>query len=244
MYWGFGVIAVRSDTFKSLGMDPVSVVVESEESSTPFSHDTYTSPVTIFNKTMTLAAGYREERNENIIATEENGNLLIHGIVSRGKSVKSEIMLTLPNGDVEQYTFDVSSIDTDGFLKREKVFEKIIPLKQSGFYLVEVNYDNGFAAYNGPIAYGEILPVSPNNYDRTQRDIGNTDGSIVASESLNFVNGIRARSGKSSLSLDDTLNNLATIKANDMALHNNLSHTDSNGFKIDGTAKYNNIKIA
>lgn len=140
---------MRGDALKSLDSGkPVSVKIESQESSTSFSHDTYTHPVTIFDKSMTLASGYKEEKNENIVIAEENGSLVIRGIVSKGKNVKSDILLTLPNGNVERYIFDVSSIDTDGYMKREKVFEKIIPLKQTGLYLVEVNYDNGFAAYN------------------------------------------------------------------------------------------------
>ena len=140
---------MRGDALKSLDSEkPVSIKIESQESSTSFSHDTYTHPVTIFDKSMTLVSGHKEEKNENIVIAEENSNLVVRGIVSKGKNVKSDILLTLPNGNVERYTFDVSSIDTDGYMKREKVFEKIIPLKKKGFYLVEVNYDNGFAAYN------------------------------------------------------------------------------------------------
>lgn len=140
---------MRGDALKSLDSGkPVSVKIESQESSTSFSHDTYTHPVTIFDRSMTLVSGYKEEKNENIVITEESGSLVIRGIVSKGKNVKSDILLTLPNGNVEKYIFDVSNIDTDGYMKRGKVFEKIIPLKQKGLYLVEVNYDNGFAAYN------------------------------------------------------------------------------------------------
>lgn len=245
VYKGFWVIAMRGDALKSLDSEkPVSIKIESQESSTSFSHDTYTHPVTIFDKSMTLVSGHKEEKNENIVIAEENSNLVVRGIVSKGKNVKSDILLTLPNGNVERYTFDVSSIDTDGYMKREKVFEKIIPLKKKGFYLVEVNYDNGFAAYNWPLVYGDFLPAYPNDYDNVQKEIRATDNSIVALESLKFVNNIRAKSGKPALLLDDTLGSLAAIKSKDMALHNNLSHTDSSGNKIGGTAKNNNIMIA
>lgn len=105
-----------------------------------------------------------------------------------------------------------------------------------------MNYDTGFAAYNGPIVYGDILPLLPNDYDGVKKDIG-TDSSGVAIRSLAFINTVRAKSGKSSISLDDTLSNLATIKANDMAVHNNLSHWDSNGDRISGTAKRNSIRL-
>jgi len=244
IYRGFSTISIKSDAFKSFDLNEnISVEVTSEESSTPFSHDTFTNPVVIFSKIMTLTPGYKEEKNENITVTEENGKLVIHGLIPAGKQVKNEIMITLPNGNVEQYVFDAANIDTDGFLKRDKVFEKIIPLEKIGLYLVELNYESGFAAYNGPVVYGNFLPVLPNNYDNIQKDISNSDVSIVATESLKFVNNIRSISGKSTLTLDNNLSNLAIIKANDMAIHNNLSHTDSYGDKISDTAKRNNIKL-
>jgi hypothetical protein len=166
IYKGFSTIALRSDTLASLDIHiPVSVHITSEESSTSFSHDSFTVPVVIFDKTLMLTPGYKEEKNENITTNEENGNLVINGIVQRGKNVKSEIMLTLPNGDVEKYSFGTESIDTDGYLKREKVFTKTIPLKQTGLHLVELNYDSGFAAYNGPIISGDFLPIYPNDSD-------------------------------------------------------------------------------
>jgi len=244
VYRGFSTISIKSDALKSFDLNEnVSVEVTSEESSTPFSHDTFTNPVVIFNKIMTLTPGYKEEKNENITVTEENGKLVIHGLIPAWKQIKNEIMLTLPNGNVEQYVFDTVNIDTDGFLKRDKVFEKIIPLEKSGLYLVELNYENGFAAYNGPVIYGDYLPILPNDYDNIHKDISNSDSSIVATESLKFVNNIRSISGKSALSLDSNLTNLAIIKANNMAIHNSLSHTDSYGGKINDTAKRNNIKI-
>lgn len=245
VYRGFSSIALRGDALKNFNMrTPLEVKVESQQSSTPFSHDTYTDPVTVFEKTMTLAQGYKEERNENITVTEENGSAIVRGIIAKGKNVKSDIVLTLPDGNVERYPLDTGSIDIDGNLKRGMVFEKTIPLKQKGLYLVELNYDNGFAAYNGPVVSGDVLPIYPNELDGVDKEIGINDSSMVGPESLRFVNAIRARSGKSALAIDETLNRLATIKANNMAASGNLSHTDSNGDKIAGTAKRSGIKIA
>ncbi len=107
---------------------------------------------------------------------------------------------------------------------------------------MEVNYDTGFAAYNGPIVYGDFLPLLPNGYDGVTKEI-HADSSNIALNSLTFVNTVRAKSGKSTISLDDTLNTLATLKANDMANHANISHWDSNGDRISGTAKRNGINL-
>jgi hypothetical protein len=243
-YRGFGNIAIRGNALRSLDVEkPILVEVVSQKTSTAFSHDTYTNPVSIFKKTMVLTAGYKEEKNENITTKEVDGNLIITGLAPKGKNIKSDIMLTLPNGLVEKYSFDASHIDTDGNMKRGKTFQKSIPLKQIGLYLVEVNYDNGFAAYNGPIIHGSVLPVYPNEYDHVEKKVSGNDGSMVVKDSLEYINNIRIRSGRNALVIDSTLNKLATIKANDMAAHNNLSHTDSNGHKINGTAKQNNVKI-
>lgn len=67
LYRGFETIALKSDVLRSIDATrPVSVEVFVEQSSTAFSHDTYTKPVSIFSKTMPLVAGYKEEKKENI----------------------------------------------------------------------------------------------------------------------------------------------------------------------------------
>lgn len=90
---------------------------------------------------------------------------------------------------------------------------------------------------------GDILPLLPNDYDGVNKNI-DANASDVAIRSLAFINAVRMKSGKSTLSLDDTLNNLATVKANDMAIHNSISHWDSYGERISGTAKRNGLRLA
>lgn len=244
VYRGFDTVAIRANTLASFdAKTPVTIEVTSQKSSTSFSHDTYTTPVTVFKKTMTLAAWYTELKSENITTSIDGGNLMIHGIITKGKNVNSEIIVTLPNGDVKKYPFDAENVDADTYLKRERVFEQSIPLTLTGLYHVEINYDIGFAAYNGTVTYGDILPMYPNESDTIDKNIKDTDTATVGTESTAFINTIRARAGKSAVVLDDTLSTLALIKAKDMATHNNLSHTDSHGDLINVTAKKNNIKV-
>lgn len=81
-FQGIGSIALRSDTFASFDSSkPVSVRVTVQKTSTSFTHDTYTSPVTVFEKTMTLTPGYKTEKKENIQVSRIGNNILIHGIV-------------------------------------------------------------------------------------------------------------------------------------------------------------------
>ncbi len=67
MYRGFGTVAIPASTLASFDpKKPVTIEVTSQKSSTSFSHDTYTTPATIFQKTMMLTPGYIEHKNESI----------------------------------------------------------------------------------------------------------------------------------------------------------------------------------
>jgi len=144
---------------------------------------------------------------------------------------------------VKKYSLDRTSTDSDHYLKHGVVFEKTISLDSYGQYLVELNYDTGFAAYNGPVVYGPVLPILPSELDLASKEIS-PNAATVQTNSLVFINTIRSKTGKSTLSLDDTLTGLATIKAQDMVDHNYLGHTDSAGQSIVGTAKRNGIRLS
>ncbi len=118
---------------------------------------------------------------------------MIHGVIAKGKNVKNEIFVTLPNGDVKKYIFDTENIDTDKYVKRGQVFEQSIPLSATGLYHVEINYDSGFPAYNGPIVYGDVLPLYPNESDSVDKRIGDNDSAVAGTESASFINTIRAQ---------------------------------------------------
>lgn len=179
-YKGFGIIALESNDLKSFNINlPISVEILSAASSTNFSHDTYTIPVTIFKKDMMLVPGYKTEKNENITISEVNGNMMIRGIISPGKYVKSSIDITLPNGNVEVYPIDANNIDSDGYMTRGNIFEQTIPLVTKGLYHIEMNYNDGFAAYNGSLIYGDFLPIYPNDFDNVPKEISVNDNTIV-----------------------------------------------------------------
>lgn len=99
-------------------------------------------------------------------------------------------------------------------------------LKEIGVYLIEVNYDNGFAAVIEPVSNGNVLPILPNAYDSTLRTIeaNQSDG---VSDMLDSINLIRKGVGLSPLELDETLTKVAEYKAKDMADRNYVGHADS-----------------
>ena len=81
-YQGIGFIALKSDTFATFDPDkPVSVKVTVQKTSTSFTHDTYTSPMTVFEKTMMLAPGYKTEVKEEISVSKRDNILTVSGYV-------------------------------------------------------------------------------------------------------------------------------------------------------------------
>lgn len=59
--------------------------------------------------------------------------------------------MTVPNGSVETYDFDSQYLTKEGLLKTDGLINQIIPSPADGLYVIEVNYDTGFAALNTPI---------------------------------------------------------------------------------------------
>jgi uncharacterized protein YkwD len=115
-------------------------------------------------------------------------------------------------------------------------------LRDPGVYLVEVNYDTGFAASITPVTYGSTLAILPNALDTIDRKIeSSTNG--LAEVNVSAVNTLRTRSGVEILTSDATLNRLAQAKADDMASNNYVGHTDSRGESITGLAKRLQIAI-
>lgn len=242
---GIGEITLRVDAFKDFDTSRnVNATVTVQQSSTNFSHDTYTEPAVVFSKSVFLGTGHKKERKENIDLSLEGSNLVIRGTITKGSNVDPEVLLILPSGNVAKFAFDADMIDRDGYLKRGVLFGKTIPLHDAGIYQVELNYSNGFAAYNGPITFGDYLPLLGNAYDVMDKGVEKVNASSVPVSSLAYINTIRTNAGLTAISLDDTLNNLAAIKARDMAANNYVGHTDSKGGRIIETAARNGITIA
>jgi uncharacterized protein YkwD len=144
------------------------------------------------------------------------------------------------------------SVDMVGFENTPKSASEVLlspanasfgyTLRDPGVYLVEVNYDTGFAASITPVTYGSTLAILPNALDTIDRKIeSSTNG--LAEVNVSAVNTLRTRSGVEILTSDATLNRLAQAKADDMASNNYVGHTDSRGESITGLAKRLQIAI-
>lgn len=129
-YQGIGSLVFRSDAFAAF--DPgrsVSVRVTVQKTSTPFTHDAYTSPITVFEKTMTLAPGYKTENKaksdgDTVSVGQRGESITVSGMDGRCK-MKNEVVLTFPDGLTKKYPFESEKL-SDGIC----LFEKTIPLSQ------------------------------------------------------------------------------------------------------------------
>ncbi len=135
--------------------------------------------------------------------------------------------------ELEEY----ADTEDDKYLRPGANIDAVLDTHAPGVYLVELNYDTGFAAINVPIVIGDdILPIAPNTVDR-MRDEDTDSLDATRRASLSYLNALRAEQGLGNLRLSDTLNELAQIKAQDMADHGYVGHVDSTGVYINGTAK-------
>lgn len=132
--------------------------------------------------------------------------------------------------------FDPKYLATDGTLAINNGAYFTYSMREVGVYLVEVNYDTGFAAVVTPVTYGPAFPILPNILDLTSRSVESTTTGIV-DRTLENINSLRAKQSLGTLTVDPTLTRLAQAKADDMGINNYVGHTDSTGVKIDGTAK-------
>ena len=147
-----------------------------------------------------------------------------------------------PKGSVDMVEFENAPKSASEVLLSPANASFGYTMRDPGVYLVEVNYDTGFAASITPISYGSTLAILPNALDTTERKIeSSTNG--VAETNRAAINTLRTRSGVGILASDATLNRLAQAKADDMTANNYVGHTDSRGDNIAGLAKRLQIAI-
>ena len=226
---GMGDVSFKSDAFKEFSVsEPAHVIITAAKSSSNFSHDTYTIPKTILNKDFLLVESRALTQDNQIDATVEGKEIVIRGMLSSESAVASHIYLNMPNGTVQEYAFDPDDTQKSGILRTGTPVEKRINISEAGEYVVEVNDNKGFAVLNKAVYSGDVLPLAPNREDVVQkREFSHYEASVAQSASLGYINEFRKKLGFGSVQFDANLQKLAMLKAQDMAAHNYVGHTDS-----------------
>jgi len=110
---------------------------------------------------------------------------------------------------------------------------------QDEVYFMEINNEEGLAMVNVPIYPEGTYPLLPNPVDvaglnQTELDIS---PKLIQLQMLNLLNQDRTNAGLGLIRLDGNLNQLAQMKADDMATRNYFSHWDPEGKTVNELRK-------
>lgn len=245
---GMGAVSFFWDDLSSFTSgDSVRVRVTARDSVSRGSVDAYTASKMVFDQNMTLADSYAPKNEIGFDVRVRNGSEIeIVGTTPADERIlATEMYIIQPDGSVQVRSFDslIADPNDSAILKKNTPVAYSFDAPEDGVYLVEVNYDTGFAAVNVPIVIGNSsLPLAANVIDQMrEEDYASIDE--VDRASLEFLNALRARYGLGKLRLSDKLDRLAQIKADDMAANSYVGHVDSEGVYIDGTAKRHDISL-
>jgi hypothetical protein len=158
---------------------------------------------------MTLSPAYAPKNEIGFDVRVKNGHTIeIAGTTPSDDNILSrELFVIKPDGSVDTKKFDSSVVDANDaeILKKNVPVAYSFDVRDEGVYLIEVNYDTGFAAVNVPIVIGDsTLPLGTNIIDR-MRDEDYASVDEVERASLEFLNGLRAQYGLGKLRLSDKL---------------------------------------
>ena len=88
-------------------------------------------------------------------------------------------------------------------------------MESEGTYLLEIVREDGIAFANLPITRGNAWPVVDPLTEKQISEI-RTDSQLVIASTVNRINEIRRKLSRNTVSLDETLTNLAQAKVEDM----------------------------
>ncbi len=185
---------------------------------------------------MQLAPLYKPEHNLAFKSWVSGSKVYFALTEESSQKVSSTIDIITPSGKVDKISFDSDKIGSDGKLTSTKNAKFSYNMNESGVYLVEVNFDNGFAAIIEPVVYGNVLAILPNEYDFVNRDI-ETNASTAVKQTFDSINQVRKQAGLDALQIDPNLSKIAQFKAQDMSDNNYVGHVDSQGVFIRDTGK-------
>jgi uncharacterized protein YkwD len=241
--YGMGALALSQEQLaKFIPWDTAQVRVGLRNSSTPFSLDAYSLEWDAYNERVTLAPLYTEERSLATRITVNGSRMTVKLPSVVNGSIHSTAYIITPKGSVDMVEFENAPKSASDVLLSPANASFGYTMRDPGVYLVEVNYDTGFAASITPITYGSTLAILPNAIDQVNRKIESSVNGVAEANRVS-INGLRAQAGVGSLASDATLTRLAQAKAEDMATNNYVGHTDSRGDSIGGLAKRLQIAI-
>ena len=162
--------------------------------------------------------------------------------IPQWKKVKSEYLITTPSWDVIEYHFPKAYIAIDGYLRTGILIRQSFQIPDTWVYKVETVQNNGYAYFNLPISRSPYWSIKE-TMSESQKTTLRTDNILVTKSVLSSINTLRQWLGRSTITIDTTLANLAERKAMDMARYNYVGHTTHAGLDIIAFADSQGIDI-
>lgn len=149
-------------------------------------------------------------------------------------AIQKKAALTLPNGQVKEFSFSDHDIQIDENFKIETDFDSM------GTYIFEVNDPFGGAIVNVPIYIGEEIPLLPDYFalNETKLNTNPVDNLDEArNKLLNLINADRAQYSLPAVTLSNELNEIAQNHSKNMVKLNFFGHIDPFGVGPDDRRK-------
>lgn len=166
-------------------------------------------------------------------------------------NLNEKAFITLPSGEIETHNLmspSHNSLVNDYGVRvlpaaAEDVELAYIPKQTQGVHVFEINDETGRAVLNIPIYPEEVYPLLPNPIDLTilQDKALDSNLNLVRLHMLSLVNEDRTKEGLNELKIDPSLNQLAQMKAEDMAEKGYISHWNEDGLTANDLRKEFNI---
>lgn len=199
---------------------------------TPFSHDIRAIRGKEVKRTLTLAPQYPKLLPNGVRLTAIRKTAILRFRTPENVSLDWEVYVTLPSGDVRQYSFPNEALNPEGSIIGGSTIHFSFPLETEGVYLVEVTDTSGKAWMNTPLIVGRnIWTLLPSPLSWVSQRI-EPSRQKVRTNQLTLINTLRSQYGKPLLSVDPILEEIAQKKAQDMEEHKYIWHTDSRGNSV------------
>ncbi|MBI2453874.1 hypothetical protein HYV58_01710, partial [Candidatus Peregrinibacteria bacterium] len=150
------------------------------------------------------------------------------------KPISKRGAVTLPNGDVQDFSLGENDLPTGSEIRVEKDFREI------GTYIFEINNPQGSAVVNVPVYVGPSLPLLPDYFALETATLDKkaiTDSDKFRREFLTFINMDRENTGLKKVSVSSELNAIAQAHSENMVETPFFGHVNPEGKSPDDRRK-------
>jgi uncharacterized protein YkwD len=168
---------------------------------------------------------------------QKDQSILIKGQILA--DAKKAALIIRPNGQVDEVslissdkTQRVDSLSSALYFPKSSHFSLSYTPNTNGTYIIEINGTDGAAILNTPVYEQNTIPLLPGFFDihvRQQGNLSSLSQKQAIEKMLSLINIDRNNHGAASVKIDNSLNSLAQLRANDMQNNNYISHFDRNG---------------